>query len=126
MPDRTGPQGRRAAFSRGLAAEARAGAHLEALGFSILSRRARTEAGEIDLVVRQGDLLVFCEVKARADLDGAAYALLPRQQRRIAAAASAWLAARPDLAALNARFDVVLVSGRGMVRHLPAAFEADA
>jgi putative endonuclease len=117
---------RRAAHDRGLAAEARAAALLEGAGFTILARRVRTPAGEIDLIARQDGLIVFCEVKARGDRDTAAYSLLPRQRRRIAAAAEAWLAARPDLALLDARFDAVLVSGTGAAEHIPGAFEMDA
>jgi len=116
---------RQAAHARGIAAEDLAGRLLERLGFAILARRVRTKAGEIDLIARMDDLLVFCEVKVRDDLASAAESLLPRQRRRIAAAASAYLAANPDLAGLNARFDAVLVSTRGEVEHLPGAFESD-
>lgn len=125
MADAPSPA-RQAAHARGLAAEARAAAHLQALGFTIVAQRVRNKAGEIDLIARLDDLLIFCEVKVRGDLDAAAWSILPRQQRRIAAAAEAWLGERPELAALNARFDAILVSTSGRVRHLPAAFEMEA
>ena len=67
--------------------------------YRIVARRYRTAAGEIDLIVRRGRTLVFVEVKARADFRVAAEAVSPRQQHRIARAASQFLAARPDLAA---------------------------
>ena len=70
-------------------------------------------------------MLIFVEVKARARLDDAAEAVLPRQQRRIAAAAAAWLAANPDDGSSDIRFDVVLVAPRHIPRHIPAAFEAE-
>ncbi|MEW6255864.1 MAG: YraN family protein [Pseudomonadota bacterium] len=116
---------RRAAHDRGLAAEDRAAALLVAQGFAILARRARTKAGEIDLVARRDALIVFCEVKVRPTLDGAAHSILPRQRRRIAAAAEAWLAAHPDLALLDARFDAILVATSGAVEHLSGAFEME-
>ncbi len=116
---------RRAAHARGLAAEDRAARLLEALGFVILERRVRTKAGEIDLVARLEDLLVFCEVKVRASLEGAAYSILPRQRARITAAAEAYLAAHPEFATLDARFDAVLVTTHGKVQHLPGAFEME-
>lgn len=125
MAERPSPA-RRAAHDRGLAAETRAATFLEHAGFSIIGRRVRTPAGEIDLIARQDGLLVFCEVKARGNRDTAAYSLLPRQRRRIAAAAEAWLAAQPELAFLDARFDVVLVPTRGEVEHIAGAFEMDA
>lgn len=122
----TGTERRRAAHRRGLAAEERAADLLAAHGFAILARRVRTGAGELDLVARQDDLLVFCEVKLRAGLDDAAFSLQPRQRRRIAAAAEAFLAIHPDLAGLNMRFDVVLLATSGAAAHLPGAFEAEA
>ena len=60
-PDAPQTAKRRAAHARGLAAEARAARLLEAHGFTVLHRRLRTKAGEIDLIARLGDLLVFCE-----------------------------------------------------------------
>src|SRR6476661_6923349 len=85
-----------AAFRVGLSAESRAAAYLIAKGFRIVARRFRSPVGEIDIVARRGRLLIFVEVKARSRLDDAAESLLPRQQRRIAAAAAAWLAEHPD------------------------------
>lgn len=124
-PPDAGKLRRRAAHDRGIQAEERAATLLGAHGFDILARRVRTRAGEIDLVARQGDLLVFCEVKLRARLDDAAFSLQPRQRRRIAAAAEAYLADHPELAALNMRFDAVLLARTGAAEHLPGAFEMD-
>jgi len=78
-----------AAFRTGISAEGRAAALLMAKGYRILAKRFRTPQGEIDIVARKRDLLAFVEVKARASLDDAAYAVTPRQQQRIIAAASA-------------------------------------
>jgi putative endonuclease len=112
-----------AAFGLGLSAESRAAAYLVAKGYRILARRWRSPAGEIDIVARRGRLLVFVEVKARADLDAAAESVQPRQQQRIAAAAEAWLATYPDPKILDMRFDAVLVAPRKLPRHIPGAFE---
>lgn len=111
-------------YARGLQAEDKAAERLVALGFEILARRVRTKAGEVDLIARLGDLLVFCEVKVRADLATAGESLLPRQRRRIAAAAEAYLADHPELAALNMRFDAVLMTNAGQMEHVPGAFDA--
>ena len=92
--------------------------------YRILARRFRTPFGEIDLVVRRGNLLVFVEVKARASLEEAAYAVTPRQQRRIIDAAQAWLVAHPEHAEFELRFDVMLIAPRRLPRHLLAAFDA--
>jgi putative endonuclease len=113
-----------AAFKTGLSAESRAAAYLMAKGYRILAKRFRTPYGEIDLVARKRSLLAFVEVKARASLDEAAYAVTPRQQQRIIAAAEAWLMAHPEHAEFELRFDAVLIAPRRLPRHLLAAFDA--
>jgi putative endonuclease len=124
--DRGAPRPERvAAFRVGLSAESRAAALLVAKGYRIVARRFRSPVGEVDIVARRGRLLVFVEVKARARLDDAAEAVLPRQQRRIAAAAAIWLAHNPDDGEGDIRFDVVLVAPGRIPRHIPAAFEAE-
>ncbi len=115
---------RQAAFRLGLSAESRAAAYLVAKGYRITARRWRSPAGEIDIVARRRNLLVFVEVKARDRLDDAAYSVTDRQQRRIAGAAAAWLAAHPDDAMRDMRFDVVLVAPGRLPQHIAAAFEA--
>lgn len=113
-----------AAFRTGISAESRAAALLIAKGYRILARRFRTPYGEIDLVARRRNLLAFVEVKARASLDEAAYAVTPRQQQRIVNAAQAWLMAHPEHAEFDLRFDAVLIAPRSLPRHLLAAFDA--
>src|SRR3990170_3470106 len=93
-----------AAFRTGISAEARAAAWLMAKGYRILAKRFRTPYGEIDLVARRRNLIVFVEVKARPSLDDAAYAVTPRQQARIIAAAQGWLMAHPEHADFDMRF----------------------
>ena len=113
-----------AAFRTGLSAETRAAAYLMAKGYRILAKRFRTPYGEIDIVARRRNLLAFIEVKARANLDDAAYALTPRQQQRIIDAAQAWLMAHPEHTDFELRFDAVLIAPRRLPRHLLAAFDA--
>jgi putative endonuclease len=113
-----------AAFRTGLSAESRAAAYLMAKGYRILAKRFRTPYGEIDIVARRRNLIVFVEVKARASLDEAAYAVTPRQQQRIIVAAQAWLMAHPEHADFELRFDAMLIAPRRLPRHLLAAFDA--
>jgi putative endonuclease len=123
-----GPDGarRRVAFSFGLSAESRAAAFLVAKGYRILARRFRTPLGEIDIVARRRGVLVFVEVKARDNFDEAAEAIGRRQQNRIIGAAQLWLAAHPEDAMRDMRFDAILVIPGRLPRHLPAAFDASA
>jgi putative endonuclease len=113
-----------AAFRTGLSAEARAAAYLMAKGYRILAKRFRTPYGEIDIVARRRNLLAFIEVKARASLDEAAFAVTPRQQARIITAAQAWLMAHPEHADFDLRFDAMPIAPRRLPRHLLAAFDA--
>jgi Holliday junction resolvase-like predicted endonuclease len=78
---------RQVAFRTGISAESRAAAFLIAKGFRILARRWRSPVGEIDIIARRRSLLIFVEVKARANLDDAAWSVTERQRLRIAAAA---------------------------------------
>lgn len=82
-------------------------------GYTILGRNFHTRFGEIDVIARKGDWLVFCEVKTRAE--GAVYtpaeAVTPAKQRRVIASAQIYMA-QTRLAGLNVRFDVVEVTKR--------------
>ena len=113
-----------AAFRTGLSAESRAAAFLLAKGYRILAKRFRTPYGEIDLVARRRNLVAFVEVKARASLEEATYAVTPRQQGRIVNAAQAWLIAHPEHAEFELRFDAILIAPRRLPRHVIAAFDA--
>ncbi|MEM8876293.1 MAG: YraN family protein [Pseudomonadota bacterium] len=86
--------------------------------------RARTRAGEIDLVLRRRQMLVFAEVKYRSHLDEAAFALTARQQQRIARAAASFLSSRPHFSRFVCRFDVVCVAPWQWPRHVENAFLA--
>src|SRR5260370_10558489 len=121
--DEASPE-RVAAFRTGLSAETRACAYLMAKGYRILAKRFRTPYGEIDIVARRRNLVAFVEVKARATLDDAAFAVTLRQQARIIDAAQAWLAAHPEHANFELRFDAMLIAPRHLPRHLLAAFDA--
>ena len=116
---------RRAAFTRGMDAEAAASALLVAQGFTIIAQRVRTPRGEIDLIAVRETLLIFVEVKARASLTVAAESILPRQGKRIAAAAEIFLASNPAYAGFDMRLDVILIAPNAAPQHLAGAFEAE-
>ena len=115
---------RQVAFRTGISAESRAALVLIAKGFRILARRWRSPVGEIDIIARRRNLLVFVEVKAREKLDDAAWSVTERQRARIISAAQAWIARYPDENIRDIRFDVMLVAPGRIPRHIPAAFDA--
>lgn len=102
--------------------------HLRLRGWSILERGFSvgrgSGAGEVDIIARRGALLIFIEVKARADWGQAAEAVGDRQRRRITRAAEAYLAVHPDLANASIRFDAMLVTPGRWPVHLIDAWRA--
>jgi putative endonuclease len=100
--------------------------HLEAAGMVVLDRNWRCRDGEIDVVARDGDALVFCEVKTRRGTSHGtpAEAVGPAKANRLRRLALRWLAESgmhpPEL-----RFDVVAVlarrRGAADVEHLRGA-----
>lgn len=108
-----------------MAAEAAAAAALQGDGWTVLGQRLRTPAGEIDILAERDGVLAIVEVKRRATLAEAAFALSPRQQGRLAAAAGILLAANPGWGRAGVRFDVVLVDAAGRVRRIADAFRLE-
>jgi putative endonuclease len=123
---RTAPSpARLRARRRGRFAEGLCRWHLRLRGWRILAAAWRCPAGEIDLLARRRGVLAAIEVKSRPDFATGAFAILPRQRRRIARAVEAFLMTRPELAALAVRFDVMVVEPRRLPRHLPNAWRSD-
>jgi putative endonuclease len=96
-------------------------------GLRVLQRGYRTRSGEIDLIAREGDTLVFVEVKARRQ-GVPAEAVTAEKQRRITLAALHFLR-KYDLLDVRSRFDVVAIvwpdeRGQPQIEHFPNAFEA--
>ncbi len=116
---------RRAAERRGRAAERWCRWHLRLRGWRILAAGWRCPAGQIDIIARRGRMVAVIEVKSRRDPADAALALGPRQRRRIARAAEAFLLTRPDLAILILRFDVMLAGPWRLPRHIAGAWRSD-
>lgn len=114
-------RGRRAQRS-GIDGEGRVAQALTASGWTIRGRRLRTAAGEIDIAAEQDGLLAVIEVKSRATLDTAAYALSSRQCRRLTQAAAILQGENPDWGPAGLRFDAWLVNSMGRLRHVPDAF----
>jgi putative endonuclease len=94
--------------ARGRAGEDAACAYLAAAGYRILERNVSTDAGEIDVIAADGDVLCFVEVKARADAEhGAAIEFVgPAKQRRLARCCALYLALR-GVHGRAIRFDVI-------------------
>jgi putative endonuclease len=108
--------------ARGVYGERRAAEWYARQGYEVVARNWRAgRSGELDLVLRRGRTIVFCEVKARAtDAYGVAEAVTPVKQARIRRLAAAFLGEH-DLGAVELRFDVVCVTGT-RIEVIEAAF----
>lgn len=113
----------------GDAFELRARTQLEHAGLVLLAHNYTTRFGELDLVMRDGEALVFVEVRYRRNtrFGDAATSITATKQARLVRAAGLFLAAHPQHAQRNCRFDVVTFEGPAQATRCEwqrAAFEA--
>jgi putative endonuclease len=119
----------------GQAGERHAERHLTRLGYRVVDRNFRTRFGELDLVVRRGDTVVFCEVRSRVGTPASGAVALalesigPGKRRRLRAMAREWLSVRGGTGERGGvlRFDAIGVAldARGRLLaldHLEDAF----
>ena len=109
--------------TRGADAERRARRYYRLRGYRVLGENVWAGGNELDLIVRRGRKLVFCEVKAKLGerFGDPAEMVDGEKQRRLRRAAEAWLVRQPELSQLEIRFDVVAVGG-GRLVHIGDAF----
>jgi putative endonuclease len=107
----------------GRAAEWRAVWWYRLRGYRILERNAWAGGHELDVVVRRGRRLIFCEVKEKGgDRFGDPLEMVDEEkQRRLRLAAENWLARHPESAGLRVSFDVMAVRD-GRLRRVAEAF----
>jgi putative endonuclease len=110
----------------GRRAETAAALWLQLKGYRILDRRARTPAGEIDLIAARGKMLVFVEVKSRASLAAAQEAVTPETRRRVADAARLWVSRHRRMQDWRWRFDIIALAPGRLPKHLPDAWRQEA
>ena len=109
----------------GLAAEDQVVSHYTRRAHAVAARRWRGRGGEIDVILRDGDRIVFVEVKRARDCATARYRLTRRQMDRIVRAGSEFLAGEPKGLLTETRFDLALVDGQGRVEVIENAFAED-
>lgn len=87
--------------------------HLERAGLKLVERNFRTRFGELDLILRDGQTLVFAEVRYRRDgrFGGGAASVVAGKREKLVRAAQGFLQAHPRLASLPCRFDVIAFDG---------------
>jgi len=121
VSDRSAARGSMA-YHAGLAAEGRIAQDYERRGFPVARHRWRGKAGEIDLIVQDGDGLIFIEVKQSRSFERAAQRVSASQMRRIYTCAEEFLGTQPRGSLTDIRFDVALVNGHGETQIIENAF----
>ncbi|MGV8944524.1 YraN family protein [Thermomonas sp.] len=116
--------------ARGDVVEAAALAHLQAHGLHLLARNAQARGGELDLVMLDGDMVVFVEVRYRASaaFGGGIASIDARKRHKLVHAAQVFLMKNPGHAHAACRFDVIDASGdpaAPRLQWLRDAFRAD-
>lgn len=111
-------------YHAGLAAEDQVARVYDGGGMPVCARRWRGRSGEIDIVARDGDRVIFVEVKQSRTHDEAASHVTPWQMSRIWNAASEFLAGEPRGQLTEVRIDVALVDGAGRVSIVENAYAA--
>ncbi|MCD1124977.1 YraN family protein [Jinshanibacter sp. LJY008] len=122
----TGP-GKITHYQVGTRYEAIARRHLERSGLRFITANVKFRGGELDLIMQDGDILVFVEVRYRQNshFGHAADSITWHKRQRLLYAASRWLAQHQlCLETTNCRFDVLAITGN-QLQWLPNAFNAD-
>ncbi|MBB93512.1 MAG: hypothetical protein CML68_02755 [Rhodobacteraceae bacterium] len=114
----------RTEYHAGLAAEDSIARDYERRGFPVARRRWRGRGGEIDLIARDGEGLIFIEVKKSRDFATAAQRLGARQMARLCQSAEEFVAGEPRGLLTEMRFDVALVDAQGRHQIVENAFGA--
>jgi putative endonuclease len=107
----------------GHTAEWLAAAFLFAKGYRILARRYGGKGGEIDLIARRGQTVIFVEVKARAELEAAYMAISAQKARLVSRRVSQWLARNPWAMGYDLRADAIFIAPWRWPRHVTQVFD---
>jgi putative endonuclease len=104
--------------------EERAARVLEKAGLEIIARNVRSPYGEIDLIAREGETVVFVEVKSWTffGMEDLRNSVGKKKQFRIIETAKDFLAKHAEFDGFSIRFDVVFIGGSQKVAHIPSAF----
>lgn len=104
---------------KGRRGEERAARYLKRRGYRVLERNLRAGRGEIDIVARKSDLLAFVEVKSHKTREQGLLAVNEEKCERIRSAALSYLGRHPGLAALQCRFDLIILTPASGINPFP-------
>ena len=111
-------------YFRGRYSERIATNFLKRNGYKIIKRNFKSKLGEIDIIAKQGNYLVACEVKYRNNEDILLYSISVKQQRRIKNALLIFLAIHKEYNSCNIRFDAMFINNNNDVNHITNAWDS--
>lgn len=118
------PTTKQASERKGRTAEKLAAILLRLKGYAIIAERYRTNAGEVDIIARKGEVVAFVEVKARKTQKAALESITRHQRSRIEKTALLWSQAQPSQE-FAMRFDVITVAQSGLPSHMVDAWRPE-
>ena len=105
-------------YKLGIEAELLVAQYLQSLGFSLIAQRYKTKCGEIDLILKKENKLIFVEVKARSKQSPIEDLITKKQIDRNYAAAEFFLSDFQQYATYDCRFDLVVVWKGKIIYHI--------
>jgi len=109
---------------QGQLGEQRATRFLKLRGYQILERNVRLGRGELDIIAKHDDLIVFVEVKAHRSHTASPLAMHADKCARLQSAAETWLSRHPQFATYQCRFDLIILTPRvGLPAWVPPQIE---
>lgn len=116
-------------YDKGVRAEKYAALYLQAKGYKILEARYKTKYGEIDIIAKRGNMIVFVEVKARQNIEQALESITPKMKKRIADSAQYYLSENEAANFCDLRFDVIAMkspfSSLKFIEHVDNAWQLE-
>ncbi len=112
-------------YQKGKSGESEVANYFVTNGYEILERRFRSEPGEVDIITKKGDVVVFVEVKTwdALGMESLGHSIDSSKKKRIKETASIYLYRHPELGGCRIRFDLVFLSRRmGILNHWDNAF----
>lgn len=109
---------RTSSYQVGIAAEKLAAQYFQSLGFPLTSQRYKTRFGEIDLIVKKDNQLIFVEVKARSRKILIEDLITQKQIDRNYAAAEFFLSEFPEYSTYDCRFDLIIICRNRIIQHI--------
>jgi len=109
-------------YDKGLFAEGFAKNYFYIKGYSVIAERFKTPQGEIDLILKKKNSLVFVEVKMRQTIEMALESIHHRNQQRVLKAAELYLQQNPKYNGFELRFDALVLAPYTWPRHIENAW----